>query len=394
LAEQCAQALERARLYEAERRARESAQQEVRARDAFIAVASHELRNPLASVKGYAQLLQRRGAYNERLVETILTQTGQLERLIQDLLDASSLEAHRLDLQRETVDLLAIARSAAEQAQTQTTEHTIVLSAPSGPLTGWWDPQRLAQIFQNLLGNAIKYSPAGGAIRLEIDERDDELQVAVVDSGIGIAPDALPHLAERFYRADSARGTQGLGLGLYITRELIEAHGGRLTIDSNLGNGSRFSFTLPRATPAGNGEQANGHDAAGREAGPAELPSLLVVDDDPELCGMLRDLLEDEGYRVLVASNGHEALSRLDEEQPVLVVSDLMMPGLDGVGLTSELQRRGFRPGLPLVIVSADADGRRKAAELGAEAYFSKPFDLSSLLDTIAHLAPAARSAY
>lgn len=216
----------------------------------------------------------------------------------------------------------------------------------------------------------------------------------MVDSGIGIAPDALPRLAERFYRADSARGTQGLGLGLYITRELIEAHGGRLTVESNLGSGSRFSFTLPRTTPAGNGDQANGHAAAGLASRPAELPSLLVVDDDPELCGMLCDLLEDEGYRVLVASNGQEALSRLDQEQPVLVVSDLMMPGLDGVGLTSELQRRGFRPGLPLVIVSADADGRRKAAELSAEAYFSKPFDLSSLLDTIARLAPEARSTY
>jgi PAS domain S-box-containing protein len=393
LAEQCAQALERARLYEAERRAREIAQQEVRARDAFIAVASHELRNPLASVKGYAQLLQRRGAYNERLVETILTQTSQLERLIQDLLDASSLEAHRLDLQREMVDLLTIARSCAEQAQAQSAEHTVVLAAPSGPLTGWWDPQRLAQIFQNLLNNAMKYSPDGGAIRLEIDDRGDELLVAVVDSGIGIAPDVLPRLAERFYRADSARGTQGLGLGLYITRELIEAHGGRLTVESNLGSGSRFSFTLPRATPAGNGEEANSHDPAGREVSPADLPSLLVVDDDPELCGMLRDLLEGEGYRVLVASNGYEALTQLDQAQPALMVSDLMMPGLDGVGLIGELQQRGLRPGLPLVIVSADADGRRKAAALGADAYFSKPFDLSSLLDTIARLAPTARSA-
>jgi PAS domain S-box-containing protein len=217
-----------------ERRALERMQQE------FLAMASHELRNPVAAIRGHAQLMRRRASYSEPAVETIMAQADQLGRLIDDLLLASQIQADRLDLRLEEVDAAAEARTAAEHMQAQ--GHNVRVEAGDGPLPVRADRQRLAQVFANLLTNAIKYSPAGRDVILRAHRHGDEAEVAVIDNGIGIPAEALPNVFDRFYRvASNSERAQGLGLGLFITRRIVEAHGGRIAVASEVGRGSKLA---------------------------------------------------------------------------------------------------------------------------------------------------------
>jgi PAS domain S-box-containing protein len=210
----------------------------------FLAMASHELRNPVAAIKGHAQLMQRRESYSARSVETIIGQSDQLRRLIDDLLLASQIQADRLDLRLMPTDIVAEAQQAADGARVH--RAALRVEAPSEPIVVLADQQRLRQVLANLLTNAIKYSPDPSEVVLSVRRIDDEARVAIIDRGIGIPPDAIPHLFDRFFRAEgAAERAQGLGLGLYITRRIVEAHGGSITVASELGRGSTFSIALP-----------------------------------------------------------------------------------------------------------------------------------------------------
>ena len=215
-----------------------------RLRHEFLAMASHELRNPVAAIRGHAQLMRRRGAYSERSVDTIVDQADQLRRLIDDLLLASQIEADRLDLHLAETDVVAEAHAAAEDVRAD--RPTLRIEVPPEPLVMLADRQRLRQVFANLLTNAIKYSPDGSEVVLCVARADVEARVSVTDRGVGIPPEALPHLFDRFFRAEgAAERAQGLGLGLYITHRIVEAHGGRMGVESMLGRGSTFTVTLP-----------------------------------------------------------------------------------------------------------------------------------------------------
>lgn len=220
-----------------------------RLRHEFLAMASHELRNPVTAIKGHAQLLRRRGSYSERSVGAIIAQADQLQRLIDDLLLASQIEADRLDLHVVETDLVAAAGAAAEDARAE--RPTLRVEAPPAPLVVLADRSRLHQVFANLLTNAIKYSPDGSEVVLRVMRGDGEARVAVADHGAGIPPEALPHLFDRFYRAEGAAArAQGLGLGLFITRRIVEAHGGSIGVESEVGRGSTFTVILPLHHPA------------------------------------------------------------------------------------------------------------------------------------------------
>lgn len=244
LAQMAANAIENHRAYEAQQRATAQAQAALHERDALLAIVTHDLRNPLTTIKGYAQLLRRQTPEVARACEAILAQTAVLERLVSDLEDASRLDIGRLELQRRAVDLVAEARAVVERTQAQTSRHALRLAAPDGPLIGWWDRERLEQVFTNLLTNAIKYSPDGGEVLVRIEERGSSAQVSVQDQGVGIPVEAQPRIFDRFYRAAGGGQVRGLGLGLYITRGIIEAHGGRIWVESTPGQGATFYFTL------------------------------------------------------------------------------------------------------------------------------------------------------
>ena len=242
----------------------------------FLAMVTHELRSPLASLKGFAQLLRRRRTYDEHAVEVILTQATRLERLIGDLLDVSRIEAGQLELRRAPVNLVEVVHAAAARAQALTRMHAVRVEAPERPLVGRWDRGRLEQVLDNLLSNAIKYSPDGGKIVIAVEDRGGDVRVSVSDQGMGLAPDQLGRLFQRFFRTAQARasGAQGLGLGLYISKSLVEAHGGRIWAVSEPGRGSTFTFALPYTSSgpeqavlsAGEAQQRSRADATEQEA--------------------------------------------------------------------------------------------------------------------------------
>jgi len=217
----------------------------------FISVISHELKTPVALIKGYVSTLRREDAHWDRLVvrdslEVIEEEADRLTFLIENLLDASRLQAGEMALKRTDVNLAVTARRMAERFATQTTHHTIQLDFPENFPVILADETRLEQVLANLLSNAIKYAQ-GGAIHISGETREDLVMICVQDEGKGIAPEDIPHVFDRFYRApDSARQTKGAGLGLYLSRAIIEAHGGEIWVDPHIQNGARICFSLPR----------------------------------------------------------------------------------------------------------------------------------------------------
>ena len=221
-----------------ERRGLERQQQE------FLAMVTHDLKAPLTAIRGQAQLMRRRGAYREAAVTVIDAQAARMTRLIDDLLDAARLATdQQLTLERAPVDLAEVARAAVADAPAD--DHPIALALPETPVMVVGDRDRLLQVLDNLLSNAVKYSPPGGAVMVTVERRGDQAWVEARDQGVGIAPEALPRLFERFYRAENTLDSPGLGLGLAICKGLIEAHGGRIGVESAPGAGSAFWFTLP-----------------------------------------------------------------------------------------------------------------------------------------------------
>lgn len=252
LAHQCAQALERARLYEA-------AQEAIRIRDQFLSIASHELKTPLTSLLGNSQLLQRRmmreGGMQERDQRTlrlIAEQATRLNGMITMLLDISRIETGRLSIAHEPINLGTLVRRVTMEIEPLLTRHQIVCQTPdTGPIIEG-DELRLEQVLQNLIQNAVKYSPTGGKILIQAACQADQAHIVVSDEGIGIPADALPHLFQRFYRAANAnpQHISGMGIGLFVVKEIITLHGGTVDVESIEGQGSTFTVRLPLARTA------------------------------------------------------------------------------------------------------------------------------------------------
>jgi PAS domain S-box-containing protein len=213
----------------------------------FVAMAGHDLGSPLTVLRARAQLLQRRQRYDEESIAAILEQTARMDRLIGDLRELAKVEGGGLSIQSEDVDLVALAQEAVERARTLTTGRAVGVAVPETPVMVAGDRDRLGQVLDNLLGNAVKYSPHGSEVLVTVEAVGREACLRVADQGPGIPIDALPRLFERFYRGQHAAEEAGLGLGLYISRMLVEAHGGRIWAASTPGAGSTFSIALPRA---------------------------------------------------------------------------------------------------------------------------------------------------
>jgi signal transduction histidine kinase len=238
-----------------ERSAREAAQHAIQERETFIAVASHDLRAPLTVLAGQAQLLERRGAQDGlserglRSVQTIGQQAARLNRMINNLLDLSRIQAGRLEIDRELIDLAALVRRIVAEVQPTLTAHALTLAGDDQPLVVLGDELRLEQVFNNLIANAVKYSPSGGTVLLLLERRAAGAFATVADQGIGIPAAALPHLFDQGYRvpAAAARGIGGMGIGLFVVKQIVTLHGGTVEVASEEGRGSRFTICLPLA---------------------------------------------------------------------------------------------------------------------------------------------------
>jgi len=222
-----------------------------RMKSEFVANVSHELKTPLTAIKGYSELLIKMNLPPEKVrnyYQIIYKESERLTQLINDLLEVSRIESGKIELKKEMVEIRKVIKERATFFQTQTSKHTIVLQFPEYPTFILGDNARLAQVFHNLLDNAIKYSPNGGNIWVRVSDKMEDIVIEVQDQGIGIPPEHLPHIFDRFYRVDSSlrKSTSGTGLGLSIVKSIIEAHGGKISVASKVGEGTTFTIRLPR----------------------------------------------------------------------------------------------------------------------------------------------------
>jgi PAS domain S-box-containing protein len=221
-----------------------------RARRDVVAMIGHELMNPLNGIQLHAELLKMLGSYRESSIEAILTSVRQEQRLVDDLLELGRTDARHLRLHLSHADLLPLLRCCIAAVRDGPAIPVLRLDGPAVLPYGFWDQGRIMQVFHNLLANAVKYAPSDSEIYIRVEDLDDRVLVSVVDQGAGIDADALPHVFDRFFRAGSAKeGTRGLGLGLYVARTLVEAHGGTISAESVVGRGSEFRVTLPYLPP-------------------------------------------------------------------------------------------------------------------------------------------------
>ena len=351
-------------------------------KDQFLSTMSHELRTPLNAVMGFSELLSdaRYGPLNERqqrYVNHIHAGGQHLLQLINDILDLSQIEAGRLQLSLENAPVLAnLAEvSNALQPLVDKKSQTLVLHA-SPELTVLADSTRLRQMLMNLLGNAIKFTPAGGKIELSARRAGEDVRIEVRDSGPGIPPEEQQRIFEAFHRLrQSDKAAEGTGLGLAITLSLVELHGGRLGLESEPGVGSCFYFTLPAVSTVRKDEVSK-TDMEFCQVTPARI---LVIEDDLAAAYLLESQLASVGYEVVLCHEPQYAIERAIELQPAVITLDIVMRPVNGWDVLSQLKSDPRTARIPVVVVSV-VDQRTAGALLGADEYIVKPVDRSALL--------------
>jgi PAS domain S-box-containing protein len=382
-------------LLESEQAARLEAEAANRAKDEFLATLSHELRTPLNAIVGWSHLL-RTGQLDEgqrvRAVEVIDRNARAQSQIVADVLDVSRIVMGKLRLDVHPVALEGVVEEALDTLRPAAGAKDIQIEAslsPGGRVSG--DPDRLQQVVWNLVANAIKFTPAGGRIRVALSHVDNHVEVVVEDSGAGIRPDFLPHVFERFRQSDSSstRTHGGLGLGLALVRHIVELHGGTVAADSRgEGQGALFTVRLPLML-------AETRDAAADPAHAVDLRGLqvLVVDDDRETRELVATALRGVGALVRTAANTTEALADVGEHPPSVIVSDIEMPGEDGYQLIRRLRALAPEHGgtIPAAALTAHVrpDEVRRALEAGFQRHLPKPSAPDEIARAVAALARA-----
>lgn len=349
-----------------------------RLKDEFLAGMSHELRTPLNAVLGLTELMQNQviGPLNEKqlyYLANIEKSSRHLLSLINDILDLAKIEAEKLSLYPQTLPARQTVQEALElvQAQAQQKNLQVFNDTPDFWVTA--DPIRLKQILVNLLSNAVKFTPTGGSIGLKVEAKDDGVAFTVWDTGVGISAQDQKDLFSPFVQGSSglSREYSGSGLGLSLVRRLTELHHGRVEVQSQPGQGSRFTVWLPQQP----------HLEASAPAPVGQGPTLLLVDDDEQNLLPTRDYLQSVGYQVAVARSGYAALQMLDDLPVALVVMDIQMPGMDGLETTRRIRALPQYSQLPIIAVTALAmpGDQERCLQAGANAYMAKPIRLAEL---------------
>ena len=362
-----------------------------RLKDEFLATLSHELRNPLAPIRNALELMRRGGtdsAIKDRALSIMARQLQQLVRLTDDLLDVSRITTNRLELRREQIDLRSVISSAVEATQplADAAGHLLTADLPDGPLWGYVDFSRMAQVLSNLLNNAVKYTDRGGQIVISGSAENGEIVMKVRDTGIGIDPALMPRIFDMFMQAErsSDRAQTGLGIGLTLARRLVELHGGRIEARSD-GPGTGSTFTVRIAQTAGRAERRR--DDGRGVVGSVEPCRVLIADDIPDAAEMLRLLVEELGHEVRVAANGIQAVAIAKEFQPQIALLDIGMPRMDGYEAARQI-RRALGSGAMLVALTGwgQEEDVQRARDAGFDHHLIKPADP----DVVEHLIAAA----
>jgi PAS domain S-box-containing protein len=365
-----------------------------RDKDEFLAVLAHELRNPLAPISYALHLLDERGLsesarqHTRRIVER---QVGRLARLIDDLLDVSRIRTGKVELRRDPIELGGLIRHTVEIARPVFEErgHELSVCLPDEPVWLEADAVRLEQVLSNLLNNAIKFTEDGGTISVAAERQAHEIILRVKDTGVGITPDLLPRIFDLFTQGDRSldRSRDGLGIGLTLSRRLVELHGGTIEAHSEgLGKGSEFVIRLPALL------QVSPPDDAPAPAGaPPELRPLrvLVVDDSEDTAEMMTALLEMDGHEIQVAHSGPAALETAAAFRPDVVLLDIGLPGLDGYQVAQRLRDDPTLKDVTLIAASGygqEADLHR-SREVGFDRHLVKPVDPRELRELLGEIA-------
>jgi PAS domain S-box-containing protein len=361
-------------------RAEEALRQADRRKDEFLATLAHELRNPLAPIRNSLQILKMPRVDASTVHQTrdmMERQVQQLVRLVDDLLDVSRVMRGKIDLRKERVELATIVARAVETTQPliEAQGHVLQVDVPDESLLLDADPVRLIQVVGNLLTNSAKYTEANGSIQLTAERAGDQVLLRIRDTGIGIAPDMLPHVFELFVQADHAasRSQGGLGIGLTLVKNLVEMHEGSVEAYSEgLGKGSEFVVRLPLIAPV---QSANNIKEEGLEPVTVSGHRLMVVDDNADAADSLALLLRLQGHEVKVAHNGPSALELAANYLPQMILLDIGMPGMDGYEVARRIRKRS---GLEKVVLTAltgwgQQEDRRRSAEAGFDHHLVKP---------------------
>jgi PAS domain S-box-containing protein len=360
-----------------------------RRKDEFLAVLSHELRNPLAPILTAAQLMERRGDVAtpwER--EVILRQAQHLVRLVDDLLDVSRVARGKVTLSKKVQELASVVAKAVESTAPllEQNRHELALSVPAEGLPVEADEVRLTQVVSNLLTNAARYTPPGGRIEVTAHREGDAVELRVRDNGVGIDPALLPRMFDMFVQGarGSDRAQGGLGLGLFLVRSLTELHGGTVSAHSDgIGRGSEFTVRLP-ATVLPTRPGGRPAHAARRPGGDHGL-RVLVVDDNRDAADMISQVLADAGYDVQTAGDPSQALSVADAFHPQIAILDIGLPVMDGYALGRELRSR--MPDTPPLMIALTGYGQeqdqRRSAEAGFTSHVVKPIDADDIIQLV-----------
>ena len=391
-------ALENAYLYE-------SVQQASRLKDEFLASLSHELRTPLNAIVGYVRMLQADmlpPEKRQKAIDTIARNATSLTQIVEDVLDISRIVSGKIRLNVQAVDLPAVVRNAIEAvapaAEAKGVRIETVLDSHAGPVSG--DPERLQQVLWNLLSNAVKFTKRGGKVQIRLERVNSHVELTVSDTGIGIAPEFLPHVFERFRQAEggTTRERGGLGLGLSIAQQLTEMHGGTIHVTSpGLDQGSTFCLKLPLMSVQPTRKQGERvHPRAQSipqriDSAPLQGVHVLAVDDEPDALSLIGTVLQAAGARVTTASSAEEALSQLLPDVPDVVVTDLGMPKMDGYSFIERLRQHENAKvrEVPAAALTAYArsEDRMRVLRAGFQFHLAKPIDPAELVTTIAALA-------
>jgi CheY-like chemotaxis protein/nitrogen-specific signal transduction histidine kinase len=399
---------ERKRNLDLERSARTEAERISRMKDEFLATLSHELRTPLNAILGWTQLLRRTNRRPEDYVEglSVIERNARNQaQLIEDLLDMSRIISGQLRLDVQPVSLAEIIHAAADvvrpAADAKRIRLQFTLDPKASPVSG--DPARLQQIFWNLLSNSVKFTPSGGRVHVVLERVNSHIQIAISDTGQGIKTEFLPYVFERFRQQDGSirREHRGLGLGLAIVKHLVEYHGGQVRAQSaGDGRGSTFTVLLPLAPLRAQADSSDARehptaavDSERIEYDPPRLDGIevLVVEDDRDSRDLLRYVLEERGANVVAVADASDAITRLAESRPDLLLSDIQMPNVDGYELIRRVRQLAPEQGgnVPAVAITAFArsQDRRRALLAGYQMHIAKPFEPEELVAVCASVA-------
>lgn len=378
-----------------------------RAKDEFLSILSHELRTPLNAILGWSAMLRQRTLSQDkvlRALETIERNAKSQAQLIEDILDVSRIITGKLRLQVRPVNLVPVIESAIESVRLAAEAKSIrlqsVLDSQAGLLLG--DANRLQQVVWNLLSNALKFTPKDGRVEIRLERVNSHAEITVSDTGPGISSDFLPFVFDRFRQHDSSttRSYGGLGLGLAIVRQLVELHGGTVTVVSpGIGQGTTFTVTLPAMIiplPPSDPDPLNSivETKPRVEASPTlEGLQILVVDDEADALELLSTILQNNGAEVIAVASVKQALTIIEtatDRSPDVLVSDIGMPDEDGYSLIRKLrqleaQRGGKLPAIALTAY-AGSDDRRQALLAGFQMHLTKPVDAAELVAVVASL--------